>query len=271
MVIRLLSAAEGTSPDPPPKIAVPATLRRLHPILAATREGHRGRRSSEWFDNRRSPNVLHLRVTQAQVARALRIVQGIVDEAVRRGYGVNTVRSYGCEPGGLAVVVNGHPIEIYVKEASTRVEHVPTAQEQRDKERYSYSFVPRWDFVPSGRLERHAGHPGYQSPLGADRVRFALEDRLGRVFVKLEAISQAAEDRRGAEEERRLAAVREVERRREAWELAMHVARERYVDHTKADALLDQIDRRQKAATIREFLTLASEKGNSVEEKQWLE
>ncbi len=271
MVIRLLPAAEGEAPGPPPKVPVPGTLRRLHPVLAATREGHRSRRSGEWFDNRRSPNVLHLRISQTQMARAFRIVQAIVDEAARRGYTVKAMPTYGCKAGGLVVVINGHPIEIYVKEASTRIEHVMTATELRDKERYSYSYVPRWDFVPSGRLELHAGHPGYRSPLASDRTRFALEDRLGRVFVKLEAIAQAAEDRSRAEEERRLAAVREAERRREAWKLAMQVARERYVEHTKAKALLDQIDRRQKAATIREFLTLALEKVESVEEKQWLE
>ncbi len=181
------------------------------------------------------------------------------------------MHTYGCKVGGLAVVINGHPIEIFVKETTKRFEHIPTASELRDKERYSYSYAPRWDFVPSGRLELHAGHPGYKSPLATDRDRFALEDRLGRVFAKLEAIAHEAEDRRRAEEERRLAAVREAQRRREAWELAMHVAGERYVEHTKAKALLDQIDRRQKAKTIREFLTMASEKGGSVEEKQWLE
>jgi len=271
MVIRLLPAAEGQLPDAPPRIPVPGTLRRLHPVLAATRERHQGRRTGEWCENRRTPNVLHLRITQPQLARALRIVQGIVDEAARRGYGVKAMPTPGCKVGGMAVVINGHPIEIYVKEASTRIEHVMTATEQRDKQRYSYSYVPRWDYVPSSRLELHAGHPGYRSPLASDRDRLALEDRLGRVFLRLEAIAQEAEDRRLAEEERHLAAIREAERRREAWKLAMHVAGERYVEHTKAKALLDQIDRRQKAATIREFLTLTSEKVESAEEKQWLE
>jgi len=169
-------------------------------------------------------------------------------EAARRGYGVEAMHTYGCKVGGMSSAL------------------CPAAPK-----RSVYSYAPRWDFVPSGRLEFHAGHPDSRTPLGADRTRFGLEDRLGRVFVKLEAIAQAAEDRRRAEEERRLAAVREAERRREAWKLAMHVAAVRYVEHTKAKALLDQIDRRQNAATIREFLKLASEKANTVEEKQWLE
>ncbi|MCO6435478.1 MAG: hypothetical protein J5J06_00130 [Phycisphaerae bacterium] len=49
--------------------------------------------------------------------------------------------------------------QIYVYEEKRRVEHVPTAKELREKERYPRMRIPKWDDVPTGDLVLVPGGP----------------------------------------------------------------------------------------------------------------
>ena len=110
-------------------------------------------------------------------------------------------------------------VELTIREESSRVAHVRSEAEIRRG-----TYTPPWDFMPSGRLRVQSGHGSGATQLAADRVRWTLEDRLGRVFDRLEHEGAASE-------ERRLEAERKRAEARPAWEDAMESARLRLVEH----------------------------------------
>jgi hypothetical protein len=71
-------------------------------------------------------------------------------------------------------------VELTIREESSRVAHVRSEAEIRRG-----TYTPPWDFMPSGRLRVQSGHGSGATQLAADRVRWTLEDRLGRVFDRL--------------------------------------------------------------------------------------
>jgi len=126
--------------DSPPKIAapvvaVPADLRNAHPLVVAARNAspHAG----GWIDTRRRSGVVHIKVHKTSLNRALRLVQGLITEACRRGYTIAEHQGYGCD-GGLGIVIDGQSVEVTVIEESKRIEHVKTPAELANR----YAYIP---------------------------------------------------------------------------------------------------------------------------------
>jgi hypothetical protein len=137
----------------------------------------------------------------------MRILQALIDEFIARGHQIGVQNGYRCN-GGLAVIIQGHPLELVVVEETERDLSAAAGLEGVD------SRSPQWPRRPSGRLQIRDGHGAYNKTLAADRRRWTLDQRLGRVVVELE--------RRAVElEKRRLEKEREQERRRIAWEQAV--------------------------------------------------
>jgi hypothetical protein len=233
--------------EPAVTVPVPMSLQRPHPLIAAARSVKRDR--DGWVDTRRQAGTLHLRVSADSVGRALRLVQGLVDEALRRGYNVDQIDSYGCA-GGLGVYIGGHGLEVAVSEETKRVPHEPSKSELADAARYSWHRIPEWDHVPSGRLVLKSGHSSYATTLATDRQRWRIEDRLGNAMAELESLAAIAEERR------REAVERETARQR-TWEVAMVRARDRFDEHQRVDWLGAQLRAVRHARDIREFVTAA--------------
>lgn len=94
-----------------PPIPVPRRLSRPHPIVRATSDGAVGRRADA--DGRLTigprKGVIYTRVSRPLLGRALRIAQGLISEANRRGWDVAPVEksAYGYR-AGAAIVIGSH-------------------------------------------------------------------------------------------------------------------------------------------------------------------
>ena len=231
-----------SSPTPP--VVIPDRVRGAHPLVAALRDV-RGDRDG-WIDTSRDPEIAHVRVQRAHRDRVVRLLHALTSEALRRGYTVDS-RS-GCDGhGGLNIEIGGHGFEVTVVEATRRVPHELTPDEQARRDRDGDAWAPRWDFVPSGQLTLRVGHGSYTTTLAADRQRWRLEDRLTQALGRLEALAHEAE-------ERRLESLRREQQRQREWEAAMVNARERYADARRVEHLLGQVGRWEQAVRIRAFV-----------------
>ena len=132
----------------------------------------------------------------------------------------------------------------------TRVEHVPTPEEQRQARTYSWSSVRAWDYVPSGQVVLGVGHDSDRK-LAGDGARWQLEDRLGHV---LEALERRSAEMDAAEAARQAAEKVRLERDRTAWEQAVAAAQVRLVEASRQERLADEIDRWDRACKIRAFV-----------------
>jgi hypothetical protein len=260
LIIRLVPIEEAPPAPPRPEtIPIPETLRGCHPIIRATREA--GAKDRSGIDNRSSAGLVHLRIQKSNLGRALLIVQGLINEAERRGYSIRAGQKSRECAGGLEIVINGHGFEVTIKEEQRQVEHVLTANQERDKDR-GYYYGPRFDYEWTGSLQLRGGHDTYHAPLATDRKRWRLEERLPQALAKLEGMAAAAEERRQAHE-------RHQAQEQEAWEAAMARAKVRFVEHFRSECLDGQIQAWQKAADIREFLE-AARMAAKQDDQSWL-
>jgi len=243
LIIRLVDVEESPPASKPEPIAVPETLSNCHQIVRATLEAAKKDRGP--IDNRGQAGLVHLRIHKSNVGRALLIIQGLINEAERRGYAIGTHKSHRCQ-GGLGIEINGHSFEVSIKEETRQIDHVFTAEEQRRKDRDQYVYAPRYDFEWTGRLQLQRDHETYTAPLATDRIRWRLEDRLPHALEKLETFAAEAEERRKAEERRRL-------REQQAWEAAMVKAREDFVVQFRRTWIRKQVAAHQEAEDLRKF------------------
>ena len=263
LVISIVSISDSPRPEPrPDPIFVPTSLRGCHPIVKAT-EQHAKAGKDGWIVNRGIAGVVHLRITKANLRRSLLFIQGVIDEAQRRGYRVGTGERHDCK-GGFQITIRGHSYEVSVKEPSRQVAHVPTDYELTRMRQYSWATPDKWDYVPTGRLEIHCGHGGYQAPLASDRERWKLEDRIARVFERLEEKADSDDER----ERKRQDGEQE---KRHAWERAVEQAKTQLVEQHLRDWLMSQVDGWRLADQVRTFAEAARRTADLSEDDQlWL-
>lgn len=204
-------------------------------------------------------------VTKDHLARAARILQAVVDEAVRRGMGVLTAEQ--AKPGlqthhasevgrgQLVLRASAGPCGIRIRELSG-----PGGKPQQRHYGPQRSGRPKWldfrdtEFVSTGDLELTAEGPGIG--FNAYRIRdsrtMALEERLPRVFRRID-IHRLESEWREQERERQAA------ERRRRWEAAMEKARTRYDEHARWEVFAERSREWQDVRRDREFLALAME------------
>lgn len=239
-------------------IEVPRGLRGCHPVIRSTRM--HGRKSG-FIDTCGIEGVAHLKVFGPSFRRSLLALQALINEADRRGYGIEA--SGRC--GGLQIVIQGHPFELTMYEESYRVPHEPTKQERERAELGWVPAYPKYDHLPSGKLSVRSEHGTAGAILASGGKRWMLEDRLGRVFVRLEAEAAEAQARvheRALEEERvREARLRDLEQ-----------AREHYYVHKHVEWLRDQVNGWDQVNRTRKFVAAARANGDlSRDDVRWLE
>lgn len=249
LVIRLVAIDAEVDRPAPAAVRVPARLGKPHPIVAATRDVAQPG-TDGWVDTMRRPGVIHMRVTRQTFNRALRVAHAVFREATRRGYRVDVAgNDRGCS-GGAGLAIGGQRFELTFAEQTTRVPHVPTADEERRARTYEWCHVPKWDYVASGRLALRRGHSS-DGKLAADGVRWRLEDRLGHVLDHLEHQAHeldAQAERCAADERERLL------RERSDWEEAMQSAKVRLIEANRIEQLANQLRRWDEANKIRTFV-----------------
>lgn len=226
-------------------VPVPAQLRRPHVVVQALQQ-----------------HTERLNVTKAVRSRALRIIQGLIVEAERRGYEARPVGSDSHRDRyrsanskyQFIIAVKDHPIEVCLVQEYDSVKHVPTAKELAEQQRYSWTRIPTHDQIPNERLrlELEAGL-GARQGKWADRSSWTLEEKLPEVLREIAARGDAAEQRRLAEERAG------VEKRRQ-WEAAMAQAKQEAVEARLAERLTKQIKRWRQAGELRVYCDALEER-----------
>ena len=261
-VLTIVPLPDWMSAEPVP-VPVPPQLRNPHPAVAALRDSDR------------------LPVSGPPRNRALRLLQALATAAAERSYGVTFPHSrsdpYGYQERDLDHLrfgVRGHDVGVRVVQLKDRSKHVPTARELAEKQRYSWTRIPDYDYTPSDRLRfEMPGRFEYQQSTWTDGVKSRVEGKLAGIFRELEFRADAAERQRQADEERRRQEELE-ERRRIARatiklnethraevlkaQLAAWQHARQFDDYLAAmDARITQIHDREAAAAAREWLAWA--------------
>ncbi|MBB4934736.1 hypothetical protein F4561_005630 [Lipingzhangella halophila] len=184
-----------------------------------------------------------LDVSASARTRALRIVQGIAEEAGRRGHG------FGLRPDshpGFRISIGEDHYDFTVYEEYDHVEHYP--DEEVGTKKYPWQRVsPRTTALPSGRLAIQLQRGTVRgASRWADRTRWTLIDKLPEVFRRIEdAAHTAREERhRRQEEERRL---------HDQWKSAVADARGRYLTELNRNRVRDQAEAWRRAHDLRSY------------------
>lgn len=221
------------------RIRVPSRGTHWHPLVAATRDAL----SSGYKDNRGIPipggRGFDIAVSVGQRKRAFRVLNTLVKALEKRGYSLS--------PGDrhMQVEMFGSHFTLGIYEPTKRSNYVPTEKELAAKSRGENSYWPRYQYTPAGTLEIRCGD-GYDA-VAKDTARQPIKEQLN---LAVEVMARRAISRlRYAEEQERLATIRE-ERRREA--LAQQAIQN--AEKQKLEQLIDSAQRWQQAETIRAFL-----------------
>lgn len=234
-------AESAAEPSPPPKpvrtIPVPHRLMRPHPIIAEARDAG------------------YLAVSKNLETRALRIAHALAVAFENEGWAVRS-RSKSVDRWGRAwsgrelfVVDTGEYRQgVYFGEENDRTEHVLTAYELQQKERSGYSYAPKFDYTPSGRLiiEIETWHRGRRQRW-ADRQRWNVEEKLGQIVDEIEV-------RARLEREDRLEREREEAERQVRIQSAVQEATLLMRESHRKDVFLAQVEQWHSTNRIREFL-----------------
>jgi len=214
------------------KISVPASLRGAHPFVLATRDAAVG--LSPGGDGRiqigPQPGVAYMVLACGNLNRALRVLQGVLREATRRGWGVVPYDRAGYDDHlGIAIDVRGYRYPVELHEVT---ETIPFTKDEITAWRTEWAWYTerRAGQMPppqlkrkraTGRLRLSLPH-GYRGGRAnwTEGPRGSLDDKLPQVFKALEERAdhddfEAAEAARRAEEWRK-----ESERRAEHERLA---------------------------------------------------
>lgn len=252
LVIWFESVASPVDQDDSVRVVIPKQLRRPHQLIGAVRSERA--EPDGWYNTFRRTGILHVRIHRSSRDRALRLVQGFVDECLRRGHEVKELSSRSCI-GGLGVFIGGHGFEVVVVEETDRVLHVPTKTELALAAHDRWYRLPTRDAVPSGRLVLRTGHAAHMTTLANDRKRWRIDDHLGDAIAKLEHLGAAADKAAGEARDREAQRV-----------LRWHAAREQAVisfhEHTRVNAIMEQVEQYRTARDIQRFIAAVRARGD---------
>lgn len=217
-------------------LPVPERVSKFHPALAQGRARATGKRNSPL--RQRGHRILHA-IAVASSARGFEVAAAVS----RDRYGNRTQQR---PPHDLDITVSGHTFTVSVTEPTKRVEHQPTPAELRQAEKYSWTTYPKYDYVPAGLLKVEVGG-------GAAVRQGAWTDRDGSL-TDVAQILQEIELRTAEAEVRRLERERQEREKRQRWEQAMDVARQRYAEYHRASVLSAQMDRWRRTQDLDQYL-----------------
>lgn len=224
--------------DPAHVIKVPERVTRWHQIIDATRSAFR----DSYKDGRGLPapsgKALNISVSAEQRARALRIANTLIMGLEKRGYALELGTNY------YEVRMFGVRVALSIFESTKRSDYEPTKAERAAKARGDWTYWPRYQYVPTGRLEIRGGY-GWLVKDGSGQK---VEDQLNTLIIKV--AKQALRIVSIREEHARAEERRQIERREALAKKAIQDAEKEKLEALKSDAL-----RWHQAQTIRGYLS----------------
>jgi hypothetical protein len=232
------------------KIIVSQRLVDLHPVAQATLQRLRKAKANDHgVVASFGPDLFRVAVSPVQVDRSIRILNAMAGAAAERGMSVERGKDSAC------LLVNGERIEFLLGEKIDREPHKVTPAEttraEREKRRwpsdleYRPSWMPQWDYSPSGILLLELDQP-YHSGLRRgfrDGKRQHLENLLNDFLAAAVAYAASEKARReeherqrqewNEQEQRRIGKQAQVERNRKRWKFVS----ERILSLERADKI----------------------------------
>jgi hypothetical protein len=214
-------------------VTVPEKVSRYHPAVSALRNANR--------------------LDMAAASRAARILHAVATEAEHREFTASahmprTNDSHHRETWHLLLVHGEETVPLRISEETDRVDHIATAKELADKARYSWTRVPTYDHVPSGRLRIDLGGAVQteRRSFWADRASWTLEEKLPEL---LREVAVRAEELRL----RRVEKTRAKATHEEAVEQERQRARVRAAEADRLELLKSQLERWREVRELREY------------------
>jgi hypothetical protein len=194
------------------------------------------------------------RLDMAAAGRASRLLHAIATEADHRGFTTSahlpqTNRDPRRETWHLLLKYGQETVPLRISEERDRVEHKPTAKELAEKARYSWTRIPDYDHIPSGRLRIDLGGPAQleRRSFWADRASWMLEDKLPEL---LREVAVRADDLRM----RREAKARAAAEHEEAVERERKRAQARAAEAHRTEIMECQLQRWERACQLRDYI-----------------
>lgn len=255
--------------EPEKLITVPDDLKIRHPLLRATKQALAKSKADEY--GRLRPRYdftdphFGVGVSPANLPRALRILQALIDAMNSRGFELKTEPSKPAEP---FFAILGRSFSVSIWEPSKRVKSPPPEAKQRATDRWSWYTRKEYEHVPSGQLELHLnGRSYYSSPTLRDTAKRRIEQRLNELMCMIFRSIDEAQIReekarleaQAKEEHRQREIAKEIERRsnsvraqnlvqlattwQEARKLEAFIAAVHATAHARSDQLTDETSR----------------------------
>jgi hypothetical protein len=131
-------------------IVVPECLESPHPLVRHTRAALRRLKPDDYgMLSPQGENCLALRVGPASVDRALIILDAVLKEFKSLGFPVSVDAT---QKIASRVEIAGEKIPFTLVEEARRIDHVLTDKEKLSQKAGSIWHIPKWDYVPTGRL-----------------------------------------------------------------------------------------------------------------------
>jgi hypothetical protein len=256
----------------PKKITVPQRLINPHPLVSQTRDVLAKATPDEYGALRPWRNkYLNIRISRDSLTRALKIMDALIKAFESRGFQVWNETN---KLPNTYVQIFGEKLEISLAEKFSRIDHVPTEKEKKQKEKHpSLSYYPRWDYTPTGKLSlsmdvwcTHGIRKNWSDGF-TRKVESMLNDFIiGAIKVagikKQWRLEREAEERKWQEEQRK----REEEaRQREAEEQRLRDLEDQAELWAKSNQLREYIRTVEKAATAKQCSRQFQEKA-----EKWL-
>jgi len=160
--------------QPENQIVVPERIKGWHPVVAAAREAL----VRPIIDQRGMPqtrgNGLNISVSPGLQSRALKVADTLLKALEKRGYTVEQGKHQ------VEVVMFGDALRLRFYEPSLRSDYVPSAAQLAEKAKSGWSYWPKWQFTPSGRLQVMADE-GYGGKI-TDSDRHSVEQQLNKLI-----------------------------------------------------------------------------------------
>ena len=160
--------------QPENQIVVPERIKVWHPVVAAARDAL----ARPIIDKRGMPqtpgNGLNISVSPALQGRALKVANTLLKALEKRGYVVQQGKHQ------VEIVMFGDALRLRLYEPSLRSDYVPSAAQLAEKAKGGWSYWPKWQFTPSGRLQVMADD-GYGGKI-TDSDRHSVEQQLNKLI-----------------------------------------------------------------------------------------
>lgn len=240
-------------------------LTKPHRLIQNT-QAESTNRDAYGYPVRNAPKGVDIRVSKAMFKTALIVMDRFIKALEAQDLKVEVTED---QRGRGTFACEGHDrVQLHISEKHKRVEHVPTAKELREKERYSWTRIPKWDDVPTGELLLE---PGGVVDLSSDAainqlINKAVADvieNLGR-FRKQREAAQAAQkrewdrQRRIEEEKKRVAALHQA-----AEALRQYRALTEYIEEVRRFGRVPD-DQRREGQTLEQWLRWAEARAQDI-------